>query len=352
MTSMTFYARGDSASANNGSLNAQGTNTTPTTELVFTSGPTGDIVLDYNNGAQDPDTTVLVDGVEMNFTVEFSGLLPSTNKLSNVNGEDLRGEEIVVVTTEDGQRYFFLTNGTTSLATMDDFPNGAHAIEGVVSGTDVLICFLRGTYIRTPKGEVPVETLRAGDLVTNSKGKQIALRWVSSRKLSPTNLMLEPKYRPIRVPEGSFGNNKPFADLWLSPLHRIVVRGWEVELYFGEVEVFAATKHVVQNQTTSRSARFRNIEYFHLLFDQHDVVLANGLETESLFPGDTAIASLTEDERNKLDQILEEQGHSIDNYGSTALPTVTKHEAHLLKRSVIQSDDLSQSVGDQKLIAA
>jgi len=47
----------------------------------------------------------------MQFTVEFSGTLPITQRLANVNGQNLQGEEIVVITTEDGQRYFFLSSG-------------------------------------------------------------------------------------------------------------------------------------------------------------------------------------------------------------------------------------------------
>ena len=59
-----LYARGDSASANNGAVNSQGTNKTPTTELRFEKlGPSGDYQLDFNNGASDPDTLLYINGV-------------------------------------------------------------------------------------------------------------------------------------------------------------------------------------------------------------------------------------------------------------------------------------------------
>ena len=135
--SFLFYARGDSSSANNASVNSQGTKTTPTTELVFdldpAAGANGDYILEYNGGASDPDTLMYVDGVATTFTVEFSGSLPVSNKLSNVNGFDLRGEAIVVVTDDTtGQRYYMLTNSDTLFssdaemyATMDAMPNGS-----------------------------------------------------------------------------------------------------------------------------------------------------------------------------------------------------------------------------------
>jgi len=335
---MTFYARGDSLNANNAALNVLGTNGVPTTELVFSSGLAGDIVLDYNNGDTDPDTVVFVDGVEMTFTVEFSGTLPIKNKLVNVNGEDLRGEEIVVVTVEDGTRFFFLTNGTTSYATMDAFPKGAHAIGNLDHSIDVLICFLGGTLIRTPSGDVPVENLKTGDLVINGKGDAVTLRWISSRKLSNVELMLQPKLRPVCLPEGSMQNQLPHADLWLSPLHRVVVAGWQVELMFSQKRVFAAAKHLFAAPKSPRSRRSRQIEYFHLLFDEHEVIFANGLETESLYPGDQAIASMTDQDRVDLRQCLRERGREADNYGPTALPTITGRETMALR----DLDGLSQ----------
>ena len=107
MATISFYARGDRNTANNAALNAQNTNSTPTTEITFSSGTNGNLQLETNGGAADPDTTIIINGVEMSFTVNFSGTLPFSNKLANVNGVDLRGEPIVVITTEDGQRLFF-----------------------------------------------------------------------------------------------------------------------------------------------------------------------------------------------------------------------------------------------------
>lgn len=328
---MTFYARGDSSSANNAALNAQGANKVATTELEFTSAPGGNFVLDYNGGAADPDTVVLVDGVEMTFTVEFSGTLPTTNKLRNVNGEDLRGEEIVVITTQDGQRFFFLTNGTTSFATMDSFPNGAHAIESIDSTSDVLVCFMRGTRILTPQGEVPVEALTVGDQVINADGNKVTLRWISSRKLSSLDLMLQPKFRPVCILRGSLGQHQPTTDLWVSPWHRVVVGGYDVELMYSQDQVFVAAKHLVNAVVGPAETYIDEVEYIHLLFDQHEVIFANGLATESLYPGDVAIASLSKDDRDALSACLQRQGRDVAGYGPTALTALTGQEAGVLR---------------------
>jgi len=261
---------------------------------------------------------VLVDGVSTTFTVEFSGTLPFTNKLSNVNGFDLRGEEIVVITTADGQRYFFLTNGTTSLATMDAFPNGAHTIENVDATTDILVCFVGGTLIRTPTGDVPVEQLRAGDLVLDAEGTPTVLRWISKRAVSLFEQLAEPDHRPIRIRKDAFGPGRPFADLCISPLHRILVDGWETELLFAEAEMFVAAKHLLNGSTITRPAVTAGVEYYHLLFDTHEVILANGLGSESLYPGEIAQAVIPDAELAAL---------ARSRLGRTARPVMSGREA-------------------------
>jgi hypothetical protein len=329
MVEMTFYARGDSSTANNAALNVQNVSTTATTTLVFQSGATGDIKLDYNGGNPDPNTTLLVNGVATNFTVEFSGNLPTTNKLSNVNGEDLRGKEIVVITVTGGQRYFFLTDGS-SLATMDDFPNGAHAITSVNTTTTVMICFLRGTLIRTPNGDVPIEKLAIGDLVSTADGDPSAIRWISSNKCSATDLLLRPALRPVCIPQSALAPGCPYRDLWVSPLHRMVLDGFEVEFLFGEPEVLVTARDFPTSMLPPGKQPAQTAEYFHILLDRHEIVFANGARAESLFPGDVTIASMTVEARAQMVTNLPELVGEACNYGPTVRRTLKRHEASVL----------------------
>ena len=328
MPDISFYARGDSSSANNAAVNAQGTSTTPTTLLTFSSGTAGDIRLDYNNGLPDPDTTLVINGVSMAFTVEFSGNLPSTNKLSNVNGQDLRGSPIVVITTANGQRYFFLTD-STSQATMDAFPNGAHGIVSVTSnGGPVLLCFVAGTLIATPEGERPVQSLRPGDLVLTEDGAA-PLRWLGHRRVSALDLARHPDLRPVIVPPGMFGPGQPHAALGLSPQHRIVVDGWQVTLLFGEDAVFMPALHLLGG-AVRRSLQRGPVDYYHLLFDRHEILRSNGLRTESFQPGGRAMAPGS-DARREVDALfpgLLAQGRTIRD---DCLPTLRSFESQTLR---------------------
>lgn len=86
MISISFWARGDNSTAKNASINSLNTSQFRVTELTFVAvpgasepdDPYGDIILDPNNGGVDPDTQVIINGIQMDFTVEFSGRLPIT----------------------------------------------------------------------------------------------------------------------------------------------------------------------------------------------------------------------------------------------------------------------------------
>ena len=284
MTTITFYARGDSNTANNSSLNVQGISTTPVTELTFTSGIGGDIKLDYNGGLNDPDTQVIINGVTQGFRVEFSGNLPTTNKLANVNGVDLRGKEITVITTASGQRFFFINDGSGTLSVMNAFPNGAHGITSTnyAPGT-IILCFLDGTRIATPQGERPVQTLRPGDLVTTACGRTLPIRWIGVTHVSEAVLQEDPAQRPVIVPTNFFGPGLPHRPLGLSPGHRISCGGWQAEMLFGCAEVLLPASHLRTAVTPLRPVG--PITYYHILLDDHAMLIAEGLPAESFQPG-------------------------------------------------------------------
>lgn len=336
--SFLFYARGDNSTANNASLNSQGTSTVPTTELVFemdpAAGADGDYILEYNGGASDPDTLMYVDGVATTFTVEFSGFLP-TNKLSNVNGFDLRGEEIVVVTDDTtGQRYYFLANSDTlfasdaeMMATMDAMPNGALAITGVNSTNPVIICFASGTRIDTPDGQVSIEALKVGDLVKTDAGPQEIL-WIGSRTLSYFELVRQPDLRPIRISANSLEQGRPARDVVLSPNHRVIINDWRLELNFGLKRALCAAKHLVDGTAIHSFLPPEGVKYFHILLDSHRTVWSDGLESETLFAGQQSLAAVSKESRAEL--LAQFPDRFTANDGALVSPEIGKFEARLV----------------------
>ncbi|MCW3780510.1 Hint domain-containing protein [Defluviimonas salinarum] len=340
VTSATFWARSDSITANNATLNpiksSGGAGAFPATEIYFESGTigtntTGDLTLENGSGGFDPDTTVWIGGVEYQFQYDLTGTLPSNSQVPAA----LVGKEVSVITVLNyptsgvNTELFFVTDGSGTQTLMNDIGNGAIPLTGVTT-TPNPVCFLRGTLIATPKGEVPVEALKAGDEVLTASGATATVRFAAARELTLMELLLNPDMRPVCIPQGAMGEGLPRADLWVSPQHRVLVRGWEPEMLFGQDEVLVAAKHLKFAPTLRRPARPETVEYFHLMLDSHDIVLSNGIETESLFPGDTAIASLTEDGRAEMARVFPDYAGDWTLYGPTARRTLTAREAEAL----------------------
>jgi hypothetical protein len=178
--------------------------------------------------------------------------------------------------TADGGVYFTPTDGTI----LEDaiYLNSRE----VTVSTEVPVselgppCFASGTLLRTASGLVPIDELKAGDMVwTSDNGLQV-VRWHGSRIVSGLD-----KYAPIQFDAGAFGNPRPLV---VSPQHRVLVTGWRAQLWFGEDEIFVAAKHLV-NGTSIRATPMPMVEYHHILFDGHEIVESEGILSESFHPG-------------------------------------------------------------------
>lgn len=223
-----------------------------------------------------------------------------------MNGVDLRGEEIIVVTLSTGQKFVFFTDPAISMATLQAFPNGAVPITNkITSGPPLFMCFAAGTLIDTPKGPVPVETLREGDAVTCLDAPPAPLRLVVGRRFSGADLARTPDLAPVRIPAHAMGRGLPARDLFLSPQHRIWLEGWQVDLMFARPAVLVAAKHLHFGGIGPVPAK-GGVDYYHLLFDRHEVVLANGLPCESWQPAAAALDVLTNAERDRFLSIFTE----------------------------------------------
>ncbi|MBD3678161.1 MAG: Hint domain-containing protein [Rhodobacteraceae bacterium] len=341
MTTISFWARGDNSGANNPALNVEGTNTTPTTQLTFDSGATGDVKLDYNGGGIDTNTSVIIGGTSYDFSVQFVGTLPLTNKLSNVAGADIRGKEIIVISVVDypavgeTQRFFFLTDGTGTFTIMEAFPNGAHSIDNFndMPVDPVLICFCSGTMIATPDGERPVEDLAAGDMVLTASGAAKPLIWTGLTRLSRERLRDHPEQWPVTIPAGALAPRLPERDLSVSAQHRVVIEGAVPEMLFGAPRVLVAAKHLLGALARS-GAPTGEVVYHHLLLEDHELLVSNGLASESYQPGAYAMSRLNPEMRRALQAVIAAHGGDAMIGRPDALPSLKAEEGRLLAARV------------------
>ena len=171
---------------------------------------------------------------------------------------------------------------------------------------NVVTCFARGTRIMTRDGERTIEVLRTGDMLhTRDNGLQ-PIRWIGSRKLSAAELQAFPNLRPIRIRAGALGKNLPVSDLTVSPQHRVLVRSKIAQRMFDTDEVLVAAKHLLECDGIEILDAATEVEYFHILFDRHEVIVSNGAETESLYTGEQALKSLSPAAREEIFSLFPE----------------------------------------------
>jgi hypothetical protein len=135
-----------------------------------------------------------------------------------------------------------------------------------------LPCFVEGALIRTPRGDVSVETLKVGDLVVTSSRALRPVKWLGRRKM---NCRTHPNPRsvfPIRIAIDAFGPNRPSQDLFLSSGHSACVD------LIGEVLVPVGN---LVNGATIVEVEVDTISYWHVELDSHDILIANNLPAES-----------------------------------------------------------------------
>ena len=139
---------------------------------------------------------------------------------------------------------------------------------------------------------MPVEELRAGDLVLTRDAGAQPLVWAGGRRIPAAVLAERPELRPVRIAAGALGAATPLRDLVVSPQHRVLVGGRIAARMFGCDEVLVAAKHLVGAPGIEVLPDERDADYVHLLCDRHEVLRSEGAWTESLLLGSEAMKML------------------------------------------------------------
>ncbi len=234
--------------------------------------------------ANDDSTNLYPDGTKtIDLLANDSNDTGGTLTITHLNGQAVAAGDTVTLAT--GQQVTLNADGTVTLTGDGDIEemNFTYEVASSTGQTDVgfvnvdsVPCFTAGTRLATPEGQVRVEDLVPGDLVlTKDEGAQ-PLRWIGRRCVAA-----EGDFAPIRIEAGAFGAHDAVT---VSPLHRVLIRDSLAEILFGEGEVLVAARDLVNGRSVRR-IEGGEVEYVHLMFDRHQVVFSEGLETESFLPG-------------------------------------------------------------------
>lgn len=194
-----------------------------------------------------------------------------------------------------------------------------------------VICFAAGTRIATPEGPRPVEALREGDLIeTKDDGPQEIL-WTGRKRMTGARLYAMPHLRPIRVRSGALGLDIPDSDLIVSPQHRLLIKGRAAEMLFQTPEVLVAAEDLINDRSVTVVHKLREVTYIHLMLGRHQVVWANGVETESFHPANTALETVSPEQRERLLRCLPALENDPYAYGDFARRNLSSSEAAILQ---------------------
>ncbi len=278
------------------------------------------VTFDLGSGAV---TTTFDAVVQYNATITYTDGSTWTGEVRII--EDALGSTFLVPNTSNNSaQQALVANPIQSLTLNSVIISNNSGLQANRQNANFVTCFAAQTRILTLTGEIAIEDMKTGDLVvTLGRGPQ-PLRWIGR-----TLTLGRGSHAPVCFAPGTFGNARP---LLVSPQHRMLIRDWRAELLFAETEILVAAKNLVgmAGVTLAPCAQATDL---HLMFDHHEIVMAEGVWTESFFPGDMA-AKGDPEARAEILALFPDLDRSPSSFGPTARRVLRSPEATLLRAEI------------------
>lgn len=290
----------------------------------YNGDPTNETVQATMDIGQSGEQSTSIDGSQVAVVYDYTFTVSdgtNTYQVAVIDA-DLDGDGVMDSAGEDG--YYLVFLGTppppdtplTIGSIVDNSDNILHSSLGAI-----VVCFTKGTMIMTALGPVAVENLCPGMGISTADNGVQPLLWVGHSKTEASDAAA-----PIRILANALGNHR---DLLVSPQHRMVISGATVEMLFAEHQVFVAAKHLVDGINIVREPA-PEIDYFHLLFADHQIVFAEGAPAESFYPAQYSLSAMDNSAQQAIADVLARNNRSVKNYGPAARTTLKAREADLL----------------------
>lgn len=196
----------------------------------------------------------------------------------------------------------------------DEIGSGHYAAQdGRCSEAPQTPCFTAGTLIATRRGDVAVEDLAAGDSILTRDNGYRTILWIGAREFAGRSLQDHPDLQPVRIAAGALGPMTPARDLLVSPQHRMLLSGGAADMFSDDREVLVSAVDMI-GLGLAEAAEVSKVIYYHILFADHEIVLANGAWSESFNPALAALSGLHQLQRQELLKIFPELATRIGGH--------------------------------------
>jgi len=190
-------------------------------------------------------------------------------------------------------------------------------------------CFAAGTHIRPTHDFQPIETLAVGDLIWTADHGPLELRWIGSAQVAKVTEGPSP-FDPVCIAAHAFGPGRPSRPLRVTQQHRVLVRGWRAGLLFDEPEVLVPARYLVNGSTITLGTPDEDLVYWHLLFDDHQIIDSEGLLSESFDPGAATLDNVSCAARDELVALFPQLARGRPAFAQPARRSLVKAEAAAL----------------------
>ncbi|MGH1578266.1 Hint domain-containing protein [Planktotalea sp.] len=205
-----------------------------------------------------------------------------------------------------------------------------------------IVCFAEGTLIDTEQGPMPVEALEPDIQIALADGGFAPLRLNLLSPVSEEQMQSHQNLRPVRICAGALGDGLPKRDLFVSRQHRMQVSSVIAERMFGARNVLVAAIRLTELPGVFVEECTDALNYHHLVFDRHQVVLAEGAPAESFFTGREAIAALNPEARGEI----------LTLFPQLARKSRTMRPAHPIPDRASQKQLIARHLKNEKAILA
>ncbi|NOE35750.1 Hint domain-containing protein [Ruegeria sp. HKCCD7318] len=252
------------------------------------------------NGAQSFDGTTYADGTRIEAEYSITLRDNSTGQTYQVLGVNINNSSPSFGTTEGVAFVGSFPPRGVPLEVISSAEGPGSSGQPPVDESSLVPCFTGSTLISTTTGPERVEQITLSDLVLTRQHGPQPVRWIGRRRVAESELHANPKLYPVRILAGSLGNGFPQRDLLISRQHRMLVRSSIAERMFGVPEVLVPAIKLTSLPGVYVDKTVQEVEYFHLLFDRHEIIFAEGAPSESLFTGAEALKAISAEAREEI----------------------------------------------------